>query len=409
MTANRPMKIALLSIHSCPVGQLGARDTGGMNVYVRELASELGRQGHLVDVYTRIHDPHDPQIVSLGPNARLIHLKAGENEAIHKLAVYSYLPDFACNLENFRKQNSLNYDFIFSHYWLSAWVGEYLQQWWRVPNIAMFHTLGAMKNTTGIGEDEPELRLQAEKDLTRNCFHIIASTNKEREELIRHYGTSPERISVIPCGVNLELFYPRNKAAARQQLGLTDNKIILFVGRIEPLKGIEQLLRAIPLLSDTPRARLVIIGGDANSQPEIERLQKLARELQVPDSVDFLGTVKHEKLPYFYSAADVCVVPSYYESFGLVALESLACGTPVVTTDVGSIKSIIHHGESGYVIADNSPASLADKIALVLSKSEHPIPLIRASVSRFAWPRIAEAVVGECQLALAEYRTPALA
>jgi len=138
------------------MGNLGARDTGGMSVYIREVARELGKQGLLVDVYTRVHDPKDGQIVKLGQNARLIHLRAGEDEDIHKLAVYLHLPEFACNLENFRKNNGLQYDLIFSHYWLSGCVGEYLKCWWNVPHVTMFHTLGAVKNAIGIGEDEPE-------------------------------------------------------------------------------------------------------------------------------------------------------------------------------------------------------------------------------------------------------------
>lgn len=176
------LRIAMLSAHSCPVGNIGTKDTGGMSIYIREVARELNNQGHFIDIYTRIHDPKDPQIVELGQNARLIHLRAGE-EAIPKLAIYSYLPDFACNLENFRKQNNLQYDLVFSHYWLSACVGEYLQQWWHVPHITMFHTLGAIKNAIGIGEDEPELRIETERHLVQNCHHIIASTGKEKRSL----------------------------------------------------------------------------------------------------------------------------------------------------------------------------------------------------------------------------------
>ncbi len=184
------------------MGNLGAKDTGGMSVYIRELARELGKQGLLVDVYTRVHDPRDSQIVELGENARLIHLRSGEDENIHKLAVYSYLPDFACNLESFRKHNGLQYDLVFSHYWLSGWVGDYLQGWWKVPHIMMFHTLSVAKNAVGVGEDEPELRIETEGHLVRDCHRIIAATETEKEELILHYGASPEKIGVIPCGVN---------------------------------------------------------------------------------------------------------------------------------------------------------------------------------------------------------------
>ncbi len=403
------MKIAMLSAHSCPVGNPGAKDTGGMSTYIRELAGELDKQGHLVDVYTRVHDPRDPQIVSLGQQARLIHVKAGEDKTINKLAVFSYLPDFACNTESFRKQEGLRYDLVFSHYWLSGWVGEYLQRWWHVPHITMFHTVGAVKNTIGIGEDEPQLRLETERDLAQNCHHIIAPTEKEKADLIRHYGAPPERIGVVPCGVNLELFRPQDKEAARQQLGLTDDKVILSAGRIEPLKGIDQLLKAMPYLPNGGSLRLIIIGGDSHSQPEMTRLRKLSRDLNIENSVTFLGLVKYEQMPLFYSAADVCVMPSYYESFGLVALESLACGTPVVTTDVGDMKSIIRQGETGYVVAENSPGQLADKITRLLLRPRPDIEAItanRASVSRFSWSNIAEMIVREFRSVLSANTSP---
>ena len=405
MVANR-LRIAMLSTHSCPVGTLGAKDTGGMSVYIREIACQLGKQGHQVDVYTRVHDPKDNQIIGLGQNARLIHLKAGEDAEIHKLAVYSYLPDFACNLENFRKRDGLEYDLAFSHYWLSGWVGEFLQRWWHVPHVTMFHTLGAAKNAIGIGEEEPELRLKTERDLARNCHHIIAATEKGKEELIQHYGASPTRIGVIPCGVNLELFHLLDKGVAKQQLGFGDDKIILYVGRIEPLKGIERLLQAVSCLKNGSGLRLVVAGGDGRSQYEIEWLRRLSRTLHIQDSVTFPGVIRHEQLPYFYSAADVCVVPSYYESFGLVALESMACGTPVVAANVGGVDGIIRQGETGYVVTDNAPRHLADKITLLLSKSNHNAESahsIRASVTPFSWTNIAEMVVKECRLVLANY------
>ena len=403
MAAGQP-RMAMLCVHSCPIGNLGAKDTGGMSVYVREIARELGKLGLLVDIYTRVHDPKDNQILELGQNARLIHLRAGEDEDMHKLAVYSYLPDFACNLENFRRQNSLRYDLVFSHYWLSGWVGQYLQHWWNVPHIMTFHTLGAVKNAIGIGEGEPELRIETERHLAGNGHHTIATTEKEKEDLIRHYGASPDRISVIPCGVNLELFQPMDKEIAKWQLGFSDDKIVLFVGRIEPLKGIDQLLRAMTYLQNGQGLRLVVIGGDEHSQYEMERLQKLSRALHIGGSVTFPGLIKHEKLPNFYSAADVCVIPSYYESFGLVALESMACGTPVVATNVGDLKSIIHQGETGYVVMDNAPHRLAEKIALLLSKPSSDMKSalsIRESVTRFSWSNIAQAIIKECRLAQA--------
>jgi D-inositol-3-phosphate glycosyltransferase len=409
--AENYFKIAMLSAHSCPVGDLGARDTGGMSVYVREMARELGKQGHSVDIYTRVHDPADSQIVELGEQARLIHLPAGQAEPMHKLAVYCYLPEFACNLENFRKNNGLHYDIIFSHYWLSGWAGRRLQQWWQVPHIIMFHTLGAVKNATGIGEDAPELRIVMEREAVNYCQRIIAATEREKEELVRYYSALPEKIGIVPCGVNMELFQPVDRTAARQMLGLPDGKILLFVGRIDPLKGIDRLLEAMPHLQHFEGLRLVIIGGDEYSRNEVEKLRRLSRELKVQDSVTFQGLIKQERLPYFYSAADVCVVPSYYESFGLAALESLACGTPVVATNVGEMRNIIRSGETGYVVPGNTPHELAAKIARLLSEPPRDMESalsIRASVSRFDWANIAGAVIREMQTVL-DSRMPAAA
>jgi D-inositol-3-phosphate glycosyltransferase len=412
----RQLRICMLSAHSCPVGKLGTKDTGGMSVYIREIACELGKQGHSVDVYTRVHDPQDRQIYELGQNARLIHLRAGEDEEIHKLALYGHLPAFVNNLESFRKRNNLLYDLIFSHYWLSALAGTYLQKLWRVPHITMFHTLGAVKNAIregtrpALGEEEPELRIETERNLVQDCHRIVAATGKEKRELVRHYAASSQKISVVPCGVNLEHFRVIGEAQARRYLGLDSEKIILFVGRIDPLKGVDNLIKALSQLCQIPKLKLMIIGGGENSQHEVEQLRKLAHNLEVQNSVDFLGLIKHEELPYFYNAADACVVPSYYESFGLVSLESLACGTPVVATDVGNHRDLIRQGQTGYVIEDNDPHRLANKIALLLlhSKSDaESAQSIRATVERLSWSNIAEAIVKDCRrLVSTKYLAP---
>ena len=401
------LRIAMLSVHSCPVGKLGSKDTGGMSVYIRELARELGKRGHLVDIYTRAHDPAESQIVQLGDKARVIHLQAGEVEPIDKLVVYSHLEDFACSLEDFRASNGLEYDLIHSHYWLSGWVGRRIQRWWDVPHVIMFHTLGALKNAIGVGANEPALRIMAERELVRDCHRIIAATEKGKEELVSYYGSSPEKISVIPCGVNLELFRHLDKKEARRNLGFNGDNIILFVGRIDPLKGIDKLLMALPKLDTRHNLKLLVIGGDEDSQPEVERLQRLSRSLHIQDSVTFAGIVDQRELPFYYSAADVCVIPSYYESFGLVALESLACGTPIVATRVGGIESVVNQGQNGYMVEDNAPIRLADSISSLLSQQEVNIKSadsIRASVNGFSWSNIAEAIIPEYSAIHKEYK-----
>jgi D-inositol-3-phosphate glycosyltransferase len=403
------LRIAMLSAHSCPVGDLGAKDTGGMSVYIRELAYELGGLGHSVDVFTRVHDPADPQIVDLGHGARLIHLKAGREESINKLLMYCYLPEFSCNLENFRSANRLNYDVVFSHYWLSGWVGENLQRWWRIPHVIMFHTLGAIKNAVGVGEESPELRVMSEKESIQKCQRIIVATEREKEALQLRYNALPEKIGVVPCGVNMQLFHPLDREDARRRTGLSGEKVILFVGRIDPLKGIDRLLESLLHLKDIPDVKLIIIGGDERDRSELEKLQRRSCELGLTERVRFQGLVKQEELPYYYSAADVCVVSSYYESFGLVALEALACGTPVVATDVGNLREILYQGGTGYVIPDNSPENLAAGIRLFLSRpprDEATVNLIRSSVSDFKWSSVAEGITRELRKVLEERMTP---
>jgi D-inositol-3-phosphate glycosyltransferase len=401
----------MISAHSCPVGHLGTKDTGGMSVYIRELAKELGKLGHKVDVFTRVHDPRDPLTESMGRNVRLIHLRAGTNEEMNKLVLYSYLPDFACSLENYRKSRGFRYDLVFSHYWLSGQVGREVCQWWGIPHITMFHTLGITKNSLGIGEEEPELRIQTEGELAVECHRIIAPTGREKAALVEAYGIPSERIAVVPCGVNLRVFRPFTKETAIQKTGLPPEdgrKTILFVGRIDPLKGIDLLVRAFSRLR-SQHVRLLVVGGDKQSQLEIDELQHLSSHLGISESVIFLGTVRHEIMPYYYGAADVCVISSYYESFGLVALESLACGTPVVATDVGDLKSIIRQGETGYVVEDRTPESLSDRITEVLNwpgHTEQVARLIRNSVVDFSWVNVASCIDIELRAVVADYLTP---
>ena len=400
------LSIAMLSVHSCPIGKLGSKDTGGMSVYIRELARELGRIGHRVDIFTRAHDPEDRQVVDLSNNARIIHLQVGEVEQMHKLVLYTHLADMACGVENFRRDNDLQYDLIHSHYWLSGWVGKHIQVWWNAPHIVMFHTLGASKNAIGIGEDEPELRVFNEREFVKECNRIVAATEREREELITHYGALSDRISVVPCGVDLSLFRGMDKETARHHLGFNGSNILLFVGRIEPLKGIDRLFTALPKLETERDLRLVVVGGGDECKPEVERLQILSQNLNIQDKVTFVGTVKQKDLPLYYNAADVCVIPSYYESFGLVALESLACGTPVIASRVGGMESVVIPGRNGYLVDYNAPVQLSERIAALLSKNNGlftPSEEIRTSVVSYGWSHIADAIVKVYRSVLKEY------
>ena len=386
------LNIALFSIHSCPLGQLGTRDTGGMNVYVRELSRELGKLGHHVDIYTRAHDTRDSEVDFPSPNVRVIHIQAGPVEDMGKMAQYSHLPNFILNMEAFSQRDGAKYDLVHSHYWLSGSVGLRFAAQWNVPHAVMFHTLGAIKNQLPVGDIESALRLEAEKELVGKSQLIISATETEKTELIRLYGAQEEQIKIVPCGVNTSMFHPLDKVEARNTLGLGEGKIILFVGRIEALKGVDNLVRAMGLLKIPEDARLLVIGGDEHSRTEVERLKDMTLEMGSSRSIDFIGTVEQTKLPLYYSAADVSVVASYYESFCLVILESLACGTPVVSAPVGVAPAVIRQGENGFLAADNRPETLAAGLDAVLGAGELNKNTVRQTAERFDWKSISRQV-----------------
>jgi D-inositol-3-phosphate glycosyltransferase len=398
------LTIAMLSIHSSPVGELGKKDTGGMSVYVRELARALGKRGHRIDIFTRLQDPAWKPQVQLYENVRLIHLRAGRKGHLSTLALYPYLKEFFLELERFRATESIRYDLIHSHYWLSGQVGIWLQDRLMIPHMFMFHTLGVLKNITDKDEQESELRIATEKGLVQKCQRILATTEREKDHLMRYYGADPKRIGVVPCGVNLDLFCPMDKRTARRQVGFSiDESIVLYVGRLAKIKGTERLLQAMTHLKYSKRTRLVIIGGDGLQTRESRNLLRLTQRLGLQDDVEFLGRVDHEMLPPYYSAADVMVLPSHYETFGLVALEALASGTPVVATRVGAMETILREGETGYVVANDGPELLAAGIEKLLERSRAgalSTDAIRASVFRFGWDAVVSAVIDQYSILL---------
>ena len=390
------MRIAEISVHGCPLRPLGSKDTGGMNVYVRQLSQELGRLGVEVDVFTRWHDPKEPELVGIGEKARLIHIAAGEQVDVPKMNIYHCLPQFLCNIRRFMEREGIAYDLLHSHYWLSAWAAEQLKAEPRIPHVATFHTLGAVKNRARPSEMEPELRLDTERKAIAAADRVIAFTAEERDDLISIYGANRDKVSIIPCGIDLGLFHPMDKQKARRELGLGNSKILLFAGRIQPFKGIDILLRTMARLPDSGEMRLLIVGGDSASADEMARLCSVVSELGIGDKVTFLGTVEHGKMPLFYGAADVCVVPSYHESFGLVALEALACGTPVVASRVGGLATIIKDGETGYLVGELSHEAFARHLELLLGDEELRKLMGNAahlSAKKYVWSTVARQVL----------------
>ena len=391
------LRIAMLSVHSSPLGKLGSKDTGGMSVYVRELSRQLGRRGHRVDIYTRHSPDTRDRIMELDPGVRLIHLRLGNNHHLSKTEMVPHLKDFFRELEQFRSTHGLEYNLIHSHYWLSGMLGMWAQKTWKCPHVVMFHSLGAVKNHTGIGGPEPETRIATENAVIKTCHRILAPTLREKERLITFYSALSCKIGVVPCGVDLELFCPLNQGAARRQLGFNpDDTLALFVGRYDSMKGLDRLIEAMRHLKHRRHLRLIIVGGDGIHTPEGQALHDLARTVGVEDSIAFIGRIEQKDLPAYYNAADVMVMPSYYESFGLVSLEALACGLPVVATPVGVMDTVIREGLNGQLVANGDATLLAKAIDRVASRSAaRSAAAIRQTVQEFAWPHIASAMIGE--------------
>ncbi len=388
------MRLALISVHGCPQLPLGKRDSGGMNVYVREVSRELGRRGHQVDVYTRQHGVELAQVEVLGPKVRVIHIPAGPPE-LDKEAIHHHLPEFSAGVIEFCRQHGLSYDVIHSHYWLSGLVGMELARQWGRPHVAMFHTLGEVKNRARRGEAESSWRIEAERLIMAQADGMVAASPQEAEEMVQLYGARPERIAVIPCGVDLELFHPHDRAQARQALGLNGHKTLLYVGRLEPLKGVDLLLRTVAQLEDRNDIEVLIVGGESESGVTEVGWHQMAASLGLGDQVRFMGSMPQDRLPLFYSAADVEVVPSYHESFGMVAAEALACGTPVVAFRVGGLKYTVRDGETGFLVSRRCPEAMAERLDLLLGSESlrHSFgQAARHSVLGLSWSSIVDQI-----------------
>ena len=393
----RPRRVAMLSFHTSPLAPLGGSKAGGMNLYVRRIAAELGGGGVAVDVFTRRDDAAAPEVVEFAPGARLVHIASGPPERLEHEHVTAFIGDFAAGVEAFREREGLRYELVHSHYWLSVVAGDELARRWGAPHLAMFHTLGEVKLRARASESEPAERLEAERRLVNTVDRVVAATEHERQLLRQLYRVPRERIAVIPLGVDLDDFRPRSQAQARAALGFDeDERLLLAVGRIEPLKGFDILIRALAEMTERERVTLVVIGGDERAAAEFARLRAIAGEVGVDGRVRFLGAVPHERIADYYDAADVVVVPSFYESFGLVALEAMASGVPVVASRVGGLTSTVADGRTGYLVPWRCPEPFAEKIDLLLANGalrESLGAAGRRSMERYAWGKIAAALL----------------
>ncbi|HIM37136.1 MAG TPA: glycosyltransferase family 1 protein [Dehalococcoidia bacterium] len=337
-----------------------------MNVYVRELAHSLGDLCVKVDIFTRNHAGASHTIENISSNVRVVHLPGGPPDAPMD-SYYGHLREFLDALSSFQQDNNLDYQLTHSHYWLSGWAGQAFAAQRQIPHVMTFHTLALIKMQSRAGETEPEQRSQSERDLMASSQRIIAFSSHERDAMVRLYDADARQISLAPCGVDLSLFRPLDQQQVRKRLGLNGEKVFLYVGRLEPLKGMELLLHTAAQMDSCDEMRVLVVGGDANGGQEVDRLKNIAKKLNVEDMFDFVGRVDQEELPLYYNAADVCVVPSYYESFGLAALESMACGTPVVAARVGGLSTIVQHGRTGFLKSWRCPEAFANSLEMIIS------------------------------------------
>jgi D-inositol-3-phosphate glycosyltransferase len=337
-----------------------------MNVYVRELGRALGGLGLKVDVYTREHPESQAKIEPISSDVRVIHLPGGGADAPLE-ELYNHLPGFLEALREFQAQEKLSYGVVHSNYWLSGWAGQRLAALEGAGHVITFHTLGLIKMQSRAGESEPSERIRVERELMASAHRVVAFSTHERDAMVRLYDADADRIVMAPCGVDLNLFRPLDQSESRQRLGLNGGKVLLYVGRLERLKGLDLLLQTAAQLESCDDLKMLVVGGAVNGDLAIDDLWALARSLEVEDVCDFVGRVDQEDLPLYYNAADVCIVPSYYESFGLAALESMACGTPVVATRVGGLSTIVQHGSTGYLKSWRCPEAFANSLEMIIS------------------------------------------
>jgi D-inositol-3-phosphate glycosyltransferase len=362
-----------------------------MNIYIRNLTAELSKMGHMVDVFTCPHDEGEcSSNHNMDENINVFHI----DKLDFKLISESNLQDRLHSIAGQISSHLHKYDVIHSHYWFSGLAGDIISRQWKVPHITMFHTLGKLKNSAGLGELEPPTRIDHETSIVKHCNLIIASTESEKKELVKSYNAADSQVTVIPCGLDQELFRPVNRHFARKVLGLSDKKTVLFVGRFDPLKGLQNVLDAVSMPGYSHDFQLLVVGdnevGSAHgaSAPACTPLSPSC------DNVIFTGSVPHEKMYLYYGASDLCLIPSYYESFSLTAVEAIACQTPVLATAVGEIPGLARLCHFCRIIPDNTPSSLAYHIDDMLGSPACAIAS-RDLMLNYRWKSIAERLVNE--------------
>lgn len=387
-------RVALLSVHSSPLARVGSSHAGGMNLYVRRLADDLSRTGLRVDMFTRRTDRSSPEIVTLASGARLIHLSAGPARILPKNVLPLHVPGIVGAMRSFMEREDISYDVLHGHYWLSGLVAARVRDDVRTPIVHMFHTLSKAKEFH-LGRPDPSdsaLRPDGERCVINSADVIVGATESEKEYIEKLYSRTPARFDVIPPGVDLDHFRPRGKRSSRKALGITGDRVVLFVGRCDRIKGLDHLLYAMADIAPSSHypLRLVVLGHDGD-QRQVAAYRQMASRLGLDAIVDFRGVVSQEELPLYYSAADVLAMPSAYESFGMAAVEALACQTPVVAFRVGGLAVTIKDGQTGFLAAPGDRSDLTAKLQTALWSEDLEVMgrQARLSAQRYRWENVA--------------------
>lgn len=396
-------RIALISEHASPLAMLGGVDSGGQNVYVGQVAANLADLGYEVDVFTRRDSEHQPRVVEWTGGVRIIAVPAGPPASVRKEDLLPYMGEFtAFVLRTCRRRP---YDLIHANFFMSALVAAEVKRALGIPFVVTFHALGRVRRLHQRQADGfPEERLAIEDRIIAEADRVIAECPQDEEDMIRLYDADPERTTIIPCGFDPEELWPIGKPVARDALGLDpEERVILQLGRMVPRKGVETVVRGLARLRQDHgiSARLLIVGGESDEPdpaitPEIGRLRAIANELGLKDEVVFAGRRGRDVLKYYYSAADIFVTTPWYEPFGITPVEAMACGTPVVGSNVGGIKFTVRDGETGYLVPPNDPEALAERIAHLYQNPKLLSVFGRQSIRRandlFTWQRVTGAV-----------------
>ncbi|HEU4527999.1 MAG TPA: glycosyltransferase [Actinomycetota bacterium] len=398
-------RVALISEHASPLAALGGVDSGGQNVYVGQLARHLARIGHDVDVFTRRDRQDLPPVAEWLDGVRIVHVPAGPPHPIRKEELLPWMPRFAAYMRQFIERRGNPYDILHANFWMSGLVAAELKRSTGVPYVVTFHALGRVRRLH-LGEDDgfPDERFGIEERVIADADQVVAECPQDEEDLIRLYGADPTRITVIPAGFDPAELSPMGSELARATLGLPPReRIVLHLGRIVPRKGVEDVIRAFARLVDRHRvaARLYVAGGDAEAPhhlqtPEVRRLRSIAHEEGVDELVTFLGPVRRDQLKLLYGAADVFVTTPWYEPFGITPLEAMACGTPVIGSNVGGVKFSVRDGETGYLVPPRDPDATAERLARLLSDDRLLALFRRQAIRRandlFTWRKVASDV-----------------